>query len=219
MAAAAQGTPRGPGIRLARSQRRDQLLSIAQQLFTTEGYHHVSMDDIAEHAQVSKPVLYRHFPSKLDLYLAIVDERGDALLAAIDEAVRPVVAGEPNEGRAVVQAIVRAYITFVDSAGESSMLLFESDVTHDAGVRARVEHASREATDRIAGVLGHVSDLDPTGARAVAASLVALAQGAAVFRMRHPGGLDAAQAAELVSRLVWGGLAGLVRSDAAPATT
>ena len=61
---------------MPRDARRAQVLRIAQGLFATEGYHHVSMDDIADHAEVSKPVLYRHFPSKLELYLAVVDQRG-----------------------------------------------------------------------------------------------------------------------------------------------
>ena len=103
--------------RLTREQRRGQLLAVAQELFSTEGYHHVSMDDIAEHAHVTKPVLYRHFPSKLDLYLAIVDACGQDLLTAIDDAVRPVVAGSGGDGRDVVAAIVRAYVSFVDAAG------------------------------------------------------------------------------------------------------
>src|SRR6478736_3309729 len=94
--------PRGP--RMARDERRAQVLHIAQELFSSEGFHHVSMDDIAERALVSKPVLYRHFPSKLDLYLAVVDQRGADLLAAVDEAVEPIEDGPvaPGDGRAVV---------------------------------------------------------------------------------------------------------------------
>jgi AcrR family transcriptional regulator len=195
---------------LARDQRRDQLLAVARRLFAGQGYHHVSMDDIAEHANVTKPVLYRHFPSKLDLYLAIVDERSRELLATIDRAVAPAVEGTADDGRDVVAAVVAAYITFVDDAGESSTLLFESDVTHDPDVRARVEHGSREATRRIAEVLGHVTDL-PTGqAATAAAALVAMAQGAAIYRMRHDDAPSTAQTSQLVARLAWAGVAGLV---------
>src|SRR5699024_3712577 len=97
---------RGRGPRMSRDDRRAQVLSVAQELFSTEGYHHVSMDDIADRAAVSKPVLYRHFPSKLDLYGAVVDERAGELLAAIDAAVEPLEAGpvQPGEGRVVVAA-------------------------------------------------------------------------------------------------------------------
>src|SRR6478736_235979 len=73
---------RGRPARMPRALRRAQVLAIAQELFTSEGFHHVSMDDIADRAEVSKPVLYRHFPSKLDLYLTVVDARGDELPSA-----------------------------------------------------------------------------------------------------------------------------------------
>lgn len=214
--------PDGAAGRPTREQRRRQLLAVAQRLFSTEGYHHVSMDDIAEHAHVTKPVLYRHFPSKLDLYLAIVDERGEELLATIDRAVRPVVEGtadDERDGRDVVAAIVRAYVTFVDAAGEASTLLFESDVTHDPDVRARVESASREAAQRIADVLTHVTGLTPAGSRTVAVALVAMAQGAAIHRLRQPSAPSSDETADLVARLAWAGVAGLVRSEPSHPTT
>src|SRR5690606_13918683 len=65
--------------RMTRDAQREQVLQIAQELFATQGYHHVSMDDIADQALVSKPVLYRHFPSKLDLYLARSEEHTSEL--------------------------------------------------------------------------------------------------------------------------------------------
>ena len=200
---------------MSRDDRRAQVLRVAQELFSTEGYHHVSMDDIADHAEVSKPVLYRHFPSKLDLYCAVVDQRAVDLLAAIDAAVEPLEAGpvQPGEGRAVVAAIVRAYVDFVEGAGESAALLFESDVTKDVGVRARVEHASTEAARRIGDVLVDVTGLPPESASMLAAALTAMAQAAATHRFRASGGPTPDITSELVARLAWRGIAGLVRSD------
>lgn len=200
---------------MSRDDRRAQVLSVAQELFSTEGYHHVSMDDIADRAAVSKPVLYRHFPSKLDLYGAVVDERAIELLAAIDTAVEPLEAGpvQPGEGRVVVAAIVRAYVDFVEGAGESAALLFESDVTKDVGVRARVEHASSEAARRISTVLVDVTGLPTESASMLAVALTAMAQAAATHRFRSSGGPTPEITSELVARLAWRGIAGLVRSD------
>ena len=59
------------GGRLPRRERRVQLLESALEVFVRQGYHAAAMDDIAERAGVSKPVLYQHFPGKLDLYLAL----------------------------------------------------------------------------------------------------------------------------------------------------
>lgn len=206
---------RARGPRMARDERRAQVLKIAQELFSTEGFHHVSMDDIADRAEVSKPVLYRHFPSKLDLYLAVVDQRGTDLLAAIEEAVTPVEQGpvRPGDGRGVIAAIVRAYLSFVDAAGASSALLFESDVTHDDDVRARVERASSEAARRISAVLGPVTGLPELECDVVAVSLIALAQGAASHRLRAGADVDTERTAELVTRLAWAGVSGLIRDD------
>ncbi|UZN02062.1 TetR/AcrR family transcriptional regulator [Cellulomonas sp. S1-8] len=206
---------RARGPRMARAERRSQLLATALDLFATEGFHHVSMDDIAERAEVSKPVLYRHFPSKLDLYLAVVDEQGAALLAAVERAVAPIEVGPVarGEGRAVVVAVVEAYLAFVQVAGESSTLLFESDVTHDRQVRGRVEHATAEATRRIAEVLVGVTGRDRTDTDVLAAALVATAQGAATYWLRHGDGQSTRRIVDLVSDLQWRGLAGLVRPD------
>lgn len=208
-------TPRPRSQRMARDERRAQVLRIAQDLFASEGFHHVSMDDIAERALVSKPVLYRHFPSKLDLYLAVVDQRGADLLAAVDQAVAPIEQGpvHPGDGRAVIAAIVRAYLSFVELAGESSALLFESDVTHDEDVRARVESASSQAAHRIAAVLGPVTGLPVQDCHVIAVSLISLAQGAATHRYRHADTLDSDHVADLVTRLAWAGVQGLIRDD------
>ncbi|CAL8971212.1 Nucleoid occlusion factor SlmA [Cellulomonas sp. T2.31MG-18] len=208
---------RAAGPRMRRDQRRDQLLTIAQQLFASEGYHHVSMDDIADRALVSKPVLYRHFPSKLDLYLAVVDACGEDLLTTMDRALEPVQHGQATDGRDVVAAIVRAYISFVEVAGEASSLLFESDVTRDPGVRARVERASVSTGTRIAEALQQAAGLGPAEAATVSAALVTMAQGAAVHRLRHAGTLTAEATTDLVSRLAWGGVGGLITDVSRPA--
>src|SRR4051794_14314540 len=55
------------GSRLPRDERRGQLLGAASEIFVDRGYHAAGMDEIAERAGVSKPVLYQHFSSKLEL--------------------------------------------------------------------------------------------------------------------------------------------------------
>lgn len=71
--------------RLPRDERRAQLLVAALEVFTASGYHSAAMDEIADRAKVSKPVLYQHFPSKLDLYLAVLDLHIDSLVFAIQK--------------------------------------------------------------------------------------------------------------------------------------
>lgn len=197
---------------MPRDARRAQVLAVALDLFAGEGFHHVSMDDIAERAQVSKPVLYRHFPSKLDLYLAVVDTRGAELLAAVEAALAPVEQGpvRPGDGRPVVHRIVRAYFEFVEGAGESSSLLFESDVTHDAAVRARVDAAGAEAARGIARVLAEFTGLQPAHSSLLAAALIGMAQSGATSRLRAGTSLTVDDAADLIARLAWAGVTGIV---------
>ncbi|MDT5275435.1 MAG: hypothetical protein QOG95_2367, partial [Mycobacterium sp.] len=55
------GTPARRGNRLPRDERRGQLLIAASEIFVDRGFHAAGMDEIAERAGVSKPVLYQHF--------------------------------------------------------------------------------------------------------------------------------------------------------------
>lgn len=84
--------------RLKGSERRAQCLEIAQQLFATHGYHHISMDDIASAAKVTKPVLYKHFPSKLELYFAIIDNLSHTLVSLARQELKHVATQPPLTG-------------------------------------------------------------------------------------------------------------------------
>ncbi|MFZ9232409.1 MAG: TetR/AcrR family transcriptional regulator, partial [Ilumatobacteraceae bacterium] len=72
-------------MRLPAAERREQLLSVAMDVFAREGYHQTSMNDVAEAAGITKPVLYQHFSSKRELYLALIEEAGARLLTAITD--------------------------------------------------------------------------------------------------------------------------------------
>src|SRR5215204_4662681 len=98
----------GRPTRLPRSARRKQLLAAAQQIFVAQGYHAAAMDEIAEQAGVSKPVLYQHFPGKLELYLALLDTHCDAFAELILSAM-----SATTENAERVRGAMRAYFDFV----------------------------------------------------------------------------------------------------------
>src|SRR5436853_4485245 len=108
--------------RLPRGARRMQLLQAAQDVFVAQGFHAAGMDDIAVRAGVSKPVLYQHFPGKLDLYLALLEASGESLVAAVRDALEST---PHNKQR--VPATVEAYFAFVDDPAGAFRLVFESD--------------------------------------------------------------------------------------------
>src|SRR5438477_9275456 len=124
MTSAASGThATGRPVRLPRSARRKQLLAAAQQVFVAQGYHAAAMDDIAERAGVSKPVLYQHFPGKLELYLALVDQHAEELEQRVRDAL-----ASTTDNRLRVTASIQAYFDFVDTDGEAFRLVFETDL-------------------------------------------------------------------------------------------
>ena len=100
----------GDKARLPRDERRAILLSAALEVFTAAGYHSAAMDEIADRAGVSKPVLYQHFPSKLDLYLAVLDLHIDSLVFEIQKAI----SSTPDNAQRV-RATVVAYFAFIEN--------------------------------------------------------------------------------------------------------
>src|SRR3712207_1523157 len=75
-----------PPVRLPAAERRRQLLDVALATFAHRGFHPTSMNEIAEAAGVTKPVLYQHFASKRQLYLELLDDVGGRPLEAIAKA-------------------------------------------------------------------------------------------------------------------------------------
>src|SRR5580704_9006247 len=73
--------------RLTAGQRRRQLFAVALELFAQRGYRATTMDDIAEAAGVTKPLVYQHFSSKRALYLELVDSIAQELVGAVRRAV------------------------------------------------------------------------------------------------------------------------------------
>ena len=117
---AAPAEIRTRSTRLPRSARRAQLLVAAQEVFVAQGYHAAAMDDIAERAGVSKPVLYQHFPGKLDLYLALLDQHAEALVAAVRVAL-----ASTTDNKLRVAATIEAYFRFVDEDGGAFRLVLD----------------------------------------------------------------------------------------------
>ncbi len=85
---------------MAGPQRREQLIGVARELFADQGYEATSMEEIAERASVSKPVVYEHFGSKEGIYAVIIDREVRSLVDRIKAALSP---GHPR--RTIVKAV------------------------------------------------------------------------------------------------------------------
>ena len=196
------------GGRLPRRERRAQLLDSALEVFVAQGYHAAAMDDIAERAGVSKPVLYQHFPGKLDLYLALLDAACDDV---IDNCRQALAATHDNKTR--VAAAMAAFYAYVAADGGAFRLVFESDLTSEPAVREHVDRVTTECAAMIADVIHDDTGLPGEASRLLAVSLVGMAQVSARFWLTDAGGISKADAAALVSGLAWRGIRGYPLTD------
>ena len=192
-------TPRGQ--RMPRSERRAQLLEAAQAVFVQSGYHAAAMDEIADRAGVSKPVLYQHFPGKLDLYLALLDKHCDTLESLVRDALQ---VGGDNEVR--VDRTVAAYFEFVTREGAAFRMVFESDLTSVPQVRSRLDALEMNCAEAIAEVIAEDTGVDDEHALLLGSALAGMAQVAARHWLAQGGDVPEVEAARMISALAWRGL-------------
>ncbi len=187
---------------MPREQRRAQVVVAAREAFVAAGYHSASMDDIAERAGVSKPVLYQHFPGKLDLYLAILDEGIEALLAATQQAIR-----STPDNKVRVQATIRTYFTFFDDPQGAIRLVLGTDLMNEPQVRKRIDATKLSLARSIAVVIAEDTGLNEQQSLLLGSGLLGLAEGAAVRWLAQKGErISREEAADLTANLAWRGI-------------
>lgn len=112
---AAEGRPR------RRLSRREEILTIAVQLFATRGYHGVSMDDIGTAAGVTGPALYHHFAGKEAMLAAAITPVSEELLAVGRERV-----ASASSPRQALEALVDFHVAFaIDNPAVITLQLHE----------------------------------------------------------------------------------------------
>jgi AcrR family transcriptional regulator len=188
---------------MPRDERRAQLLAAATDVFVNNGYHATVMDDIAEHAGVSKPVLYQHFPGKLELYLALLERHTGELVRRVRGAIEKI-----HDNRQRVLNAVRAYFDFVDDDGGAFRLVFESDLRNQPAVQAVVERAYTACVAAIAQAVVADAGLDTDRAWLVAVGVVGVSEHSARYWLSHQRQVPKDEAVALTASLAWKGLAG-----------
>lgn len=189
--------------RLPRDERRAILLSAALEVFTAAGYHSAAMDEIADRANVSKPVLYQHFPSKLDLYLAVLDLHIDSLVFEIQKAI----ASTPDNANRV-KATVEAYFNFIEREGEAFRLLFESDMSVEPAVRQRLDRMTYDCAAAVSAIISIDTGLPQEAAMLLGVGMTGYVQVSARHWLERDSKLSRQQAVELVQNLMWRGISG-----------
>ena len=189
-------------VRLPAPARREQLLATALEVFARQGFHATSMNDIADAAGVTKPVLYQHFDSKRDLYLALLDEVGGRLLRALATATEGT-----TDGKVRTERGFEAYFRWVADDHDSFLLLFGSGARRDEEFAEAVRRVEAQIAEAIAPLI--TAGVDTDHRRTVAYALVGLAEGASRELVLRGEAFDPALSARRVSDLAWAGLRGL----------
>jgi AcrR family transcriptional regulator len=205
--AAAQDVTRTDGRRTRwaehRAARRLELIEAAMTAIREHGAN-VGMDQIARAAHTSKPVIYRYFADKADLYRAIVAQAAASLVARIVAALDGV-----TEPRAEIAAGVDAFLAMLEEDPE----LYRFAISHR---RDAVDDLVRDYTGSIGEIItqrlrdhltaqGH----DPAAATPWGIAMVGFIRAAGDWWVDHPDATTRDDLADYLTALLWGGAAGV----------
>ena len=187
-------------------QRRQQLFEVARERFAHQGFHDTSMDEIAEAAGVTKPVLYQHFPSKRALYVELLEETGRQLLNTLAEAT-----AQAGSLRERVDLGFRAYFRFAVGNRSAFLFLLGTSLRSDPEFARIVEEILDAAAETIATLIEIPASEEHR--QMLANAIVGMAESVGRKALRDPNAVvDSDQLAQWISELAWFGLRG-VRTD------
>lgn len=201
LAESAARKPVRRGERLPRGERREQLLEAASDVFVDRGFHAAGMDEIADRAGVSKPVLYQHFSSKLDLFLAVLAQHVDVLVSGVRQALRTT-----TDNRQRLRAAVQAFFDFIEHDSQGYRLIFENDYISEPQVAAQVKVATEACTDAVFDLISRDSGLEAHRARMIAVGLVGISVDCARYWLDSDRPVTKEDAVEGTVAFAWGGL-------------
>ena len=194
-----------------REQRRAQLTAAAIEAIRAHGPD-LGMDAIAAHAGVSKPVLYRYFADRSELWQAVGQEAAATLLAAIGPAVAAV-----RAQRDVVSAAIDAYLAYIE--GDPQVYRF---VVHPSGIELGSDVVS-EVVDTVAGGLARILGdrlrdvgLDTGPALPWAYGIVGYVQTVGDWWLRHQQPISRPALSDYLTSFLWGGIAGVNKAADLP---
>ncbi len=189
--------------RLTAAQRRSQLLEIATEVFSEQGFVGASIDQIAKRSGVSRPIVYGHFGGKEELFSAVAEAEVGFISERVLKAAR-----EAKGPEAQVRASVYAFFAYAEERPDGFRMLCRD--TPIAKFGATTGTPIGEMASRLSQTIGDVDDDSPRqpAARIVVHSFFGMMSSAALFWRENPGATTA-EVSELMSNLVWNGLQSL----------
>src|SRR4051794_11720838 len=144
--------------RQAREARTHRLLEIAGKAFAADGFHAVSMDDVAAAAGVSKPVVYTHFGSKDGLYEAVVMHAADEFAARVRAGVVPEQTAEER-----MWAGILAFVDAVEEHPEWWLVTRQAALLPDTALADLAKRANESSNQLIGALLADTANLAGVG--------------------------------------------------------
>lgn len=192
-----------PRVRMRRQERREQLIGVARSVFAERGYEAASVEEIAERAGVSKPVVYEHFGGKDRLYAVVVDREVGALLAPIIGAF------EAPHPRQALQQAADAFLGYIEEQADGFRILVrDAPVGSSTGtLPAVVGTIAAKAESLLASEFaarGYDPEVAPLYARALVGMVAMVGEWWLEVRA-----LDRQQVADHLVNLAWNGLKAL----------
>ncbi len=104
-------------VRMSAQERREQLVGVARAVFAERGYEAASIEELAERADVSKPVVYQHFGGKEGIYAVVVDREVQRLTAAIARSF------DAESPRLIAIEAAENFLTYIEDHEEGFRVL------------------------------------------------------------------------------------------------
>ena len=189
-------------LRLPAIERKEQVLDVALAVFAVKGFHDTSMNDIAEAAGVTKPVVYQHYESKRALFLAIIDHVGDRMVDVLTAATSGL-----TDGHDQVEAGTIAFFKWVERDRNAFKFLFDSGTQNDEAFTIAIRKVLDRSADAIAPLIA--IDLDSIHVRALAHGVAGASEGVARFLINNNISFSGEQIGKQIANLLWAGLRGV----------
>lgn len=182
------------------TQRREQLIEIGRALFAERGYEGTSIEEIAQRAQVSKPVVYEHFGGKEGLYAVVVDREMTILMSMVTESLTR------NRSRVRVERAALALLTYIEERTDGFRILVrDSPMPAEEGTYSSLlNEAMRQVGQLLTGDFSR-RGLNPDLAPLYAQALVGMVATTATWWLDERTPSKEVVAAHLVN-LCWNGL-------------
>lgn len=187
----------GTRTRLSAGERRNQLVEVGRAVFAEKGYEATSVEEIAERAKISKPIVYEHFGGKEGLYAVIVDREMDYVIGQISEAIST---GTPRD---MIEGAALAFMRYVQDRPDGFAVL-----SRDSPTQSGLANLLAEVADKVGSVMTTEfkrAGYDPKAAPVYSQALIGMVTFVGQWWVENPK-MSAEEVASHIAALSWMGL-------------